>query len=180
MTTEPLSLEELNRRRREIYALTGKDYFELKEAYPVAPMHRMMLSYLKKYRVQLAEFKKPKPEPYAEDVWLRSEIAQMEYMSGETEHLNIKDLIREDEPQEPEITLRDEDFDLYPSSRSALAQRVYETVYYDAGNRDSFRHVSHEWLPIIDAVLENLPEFIREDLARKAAAFEPKEPALDE
>ena len=180
MTTEPLSREELNRRRKEIYAITGKEYFDLKEEYPFAPMHRMMLSYLTKYRKRLEEYEKPKPEPYTEDEWLRNEIAQMAYMSGETDHLDVKNLIREDVETEPVITLTEKDFDLYPSSREELAQRVYETVYYDPGSRDTFRHVRHEWLPIIDAVLENLPELIREDIARKAAAFAPVDPDDDE
>lgn len=178
MNTEPLSLEELNRRRKEIAAVTGGDSTDLNENYPVAPMHKMMLSYLKKYRQQLDEMNRPAPakaNEWTEDVWLRNEIAQMEYMSGETDSLNVKDLIRKNETPQPVIVVEEKTFDLYPSSRSALAERAYESMK----GQNSVASAK-DLLPMIDAVLESLTEIIREDMARKATAFGAKDENINE
>lgn len=173
---EPLSLDELNRRRKEIAAVTGKDYAPLGDKFPLAVSHRMMLSYLKKHRAELEEFlKKPVKPVYDEEASLRDEIAQLEYMIGVTSQLDANALIRPATEEEPVIVLDYKDFDLYPSSREELAQIAYEKVYYDAGNRESFRHVRHEWLPVIDAVLEALPEILKEDKARKTSTFEKRD-----
>lgn len=163
----PLSHEELNKRRKEISDAKHKEFTLANDNVPGIRRQQIMLRYLEESREALtyALIK----GPLDKIAFYKDQIACLEYLTGQVDILDVESLI-DVNPAPIAATLKD--FDLYPSSRSELAQRVYETVYYDPGSRDTFRHVKHEWLPIVDAFLEALPEIMKKDAELKASTFE--------